>query len=70
MTVKRAVLSTALAVALGLEIISPSREDRTHVETEVILAETKTIGTKADALRPVVTPPRKSLAYGLYALRH
>jgi hypothetical protein len=57
MTVKRAVLSTALAVTLGLEIIAPGGEERPHVEKEVILAETKTVGTKADALRPVVTPP-------------
>jgi hypothetical protein len=56
MTVKRAVLSTALAVALGLEIICPGGGERPHVEKEVV-AEQLPIGTKADALRPVVTPP-------------
>jgi hypothetical protein len=57
MTVKRAVLSTALAIALGLEIIAPGGEERPHVEKEVILMETETMGTSADELRPVVTPP-------------
>jgi hypothetical protein len=57
MTVKGAVLSTALAVALGLEIISPGRGEHPHVEQEVLVAETKAVGAKADALRPVVTPP-------------
>jgi hypothetical protein len=57
MTVKRAVLSTALAVALGLEIIAPgSGEERPHVEKDII-AEPEIVGAKADALRPVVTPP-------------
>jgi hypothetical protein len=57
MTVKKAVLSTALAVALGLEIITPGRGEHPHVEQEVLVAETKAVGAKADALRPVVTPP-------------
>src|ERR1700733_2919924 len=56
MTLKRAVLSAALAVALGLEIISPGGGERSHVEKEV-LVESKPIGAKQDALRPVVTPP-------------
>jgi hypothetical protein len=56
MTVKRAVLSVALAVALGLEIITPGGGDHPHVEKDVI-AEPETVGAKADALRPVVTPP-------------
>jgi hypothetical protein len=57
MTVKGAVLSTALAIALGLEVIAPGGEERPHVEKEVILMETETMGTSADELRPVVTPP-------------
>jgi hypothetical protein len=57
MTVKKAVLSTALAVALGLEIITPGRGENPHVEQEALVAETKAVGAKADALRPVVTPP-------------
>ena len=56
MTVKRKVLSAALAVALGLEIITPGGGERPHLEKEV-LAESKPIGAKADALRPAVTPP-------------
>jgi hypothetical protein len=56
LTVKRAVLSATLAVSLGLEIIAPGGGERPHVEKEVIVAETKTVGTKADVLRPVVTP--------------
>lgn len=49
-------MSTALAFALGLEIISPAREGHPHVEKEIV-AEPKAIGAEADALRPVVTPP-------------
>src|SRR5271163_1443021 len=56
MTVKRAVLSAALAVALGLEIITPGGGEHPHLEEDVI-AEPETVGAKADALRPVVTPP-------------
>jgi hypothetical protein len=56
MTVKKAILSAALSVALGLEIIAPGGGERPHVEKEV-LVESKPIGAKADALRPVVTPP-------------
>jgi hypothetical protein len=57
MTVKRAVLSTAVAIALGLEIIAPGGEERPHLEKEIILSETEPLGTSADSLRPVVTPP-------------
>ena len=53
-------MSTALAFALGLEIISPAREGRPHVEKEIV-AEPKAIGAEADALRPVVTPPENPL---------
>ncbi len=63
MTVKKAVLSTALAVALGLEIITPGGGEHPHVEKEV-LAEPKTVGIKADALRPVVTPPENPWLIG------
>ena len=63
MTVKRAVLSAALAVALGLEIISPAREGHPHVEKDVI-AEPETVGARADALRPVVTPPENPWLIG------
>lgn len=65
MTVKRAVLSVALAVALGLEIISPAREP--HVENEVVGLQ-KPVGTAADALRPFVTPPENPWLIG-YTLR-
>lgn len=68
MTVKGAVLSTALAVALGLEIITPGRGENPHVEQEVLLAETKAVGAKADTLRPVVTPPENPWLMG-YTLR-
>jgi hypothetical protein len=67
MTVKRAVLSTALAVALGLEIIAPGSDKRPHVEKEV-LSEPEAIGARADALRPVVTPPENPWLIG-YTLR-
>jgi hypothetical protein len=56
MTIKKAILSTALAVALGLEIITPAGGENPHVEQEAV-AESKPIGAKADTLRPVVTPP-------------
>jgi hypothetical protein len=56
MTVKRAVLSAALAIALGLEIITPSGGEHPHVEKDII-AEPEKVGAKADSLRPVVTPP-------------
>lgn len=65
MTVKRAVLSAALAVALGLEIISPAREP--HVEKEIV-APQKPVGAEADALRPAVTPPENPWLIG-YTLR-
>ncbi len=67
MTVKRAVLSAALAVALGLEIIAPGGGDHPHVETDVIV-EPEVLGAKADALRPVVTPPENPWLIG-YTLR-
>jgi len=67
MTLKRAILSATLAVALGLEIISPSGEGHPHVEKEVI-AEPKSVGAKADSLRPVVTPPENPWLIG-YTLR-
>jgi hypothetical protein len=57
MDVKRAVISIALATALGLEVIAPGAEEHPHVEDEVILVELNTVGDKADALRPFVTPP-------------
>jgi hypothetical protein len=63
MTVKRAVLSAAVAVALGIEIISPGGGERPHVEKEV-LAESKPLGAKADALRPFVTPPENPWLIG------
>jgi hypothetical protein len=63
MTAKRAVLSAALAVALGLEIICPGGGEHPHVEKEVV-AEQLPIGTKADALRPVVTPPENPWLIG------
>jgi hypothetical protein len=63
MTVKRAVLSAALAIALGLEIISPGGGEHPHVEKDII-AEELPIGTKADALRPVVTPPENPWLIG------
>ena len=50
------ILTVTLAVALGLEIITPGGERRPHTETEIILAP-ETTGTEADALRPFVTPP-------------
>jgi hypothetical protein len=56
MTVKRVVLSAALAVALGLEIITPGGGEHPHVEEDIIAAP-EPIGARADALRPVVTPP-------------
>jgi hypothetical protein len=56
MTLKRAVISATLAIALGLEIIAPSGEGHPHAEKEIV-AEPKAIGAEADALRPVVTPP-------------
>jgi hypothetical protein len=68
MTIKKAVLTTALAVALGLEIITPGRGEHPHVEQEVLVAETKAVGAKADALRPVVTPPENPWLIG-YTLR-
>jgi len=64
MTVKKAVLSTALAVALGLEIITPGGGEHPHVEKEVLVAETKAVGAKADSLRPVVTPPENPWLMG------
>lgn len=67
MTVKRPVLSVALAVALGLEIISPAREEHPHVEKEVVAVQ-KPVGAEADALRPAVTPPENPLLIG-YTLR-
>lgn len=67
MTLKRAVMSAALAFALGLEIISPAREGHPHVEKEIV-AEPKAIGAEADALRPVVTPPENPWLIG-YTLR-
>jgi hypothetical protein len=63
MTVKRTVLSAALAVVLGLEIINPSGGEHPHVEKDVI-AEPETVGAKADALRPVVTPPENPWLIG------
>jgi hypothetical protein len=63
MTAKRTILSAALAVALGLEIITPGGGERPHVEKEV-LAESKPLGAKADALRPVVTPPENPWLVG------
>ena len=63
MTLKRAVVSAALAVALGLEIIAPGGDEHPHVEKEVI-AETKAVGVVADALRPVVTPPENPFLAG------
>ena len=56
MTLKRAALSVTLAIALGFEIICPGGGDDPHVEKDVIV-EPETVGSKADALRPVVTPP-------------
>ena len=67
MTLKRTVISATLAVALGLEIINPGGGEHPHVEKEVI-AEPKAVGTKADALRPVVTPPENPRLIG-YTLR-
>jgi len=67
MTLKRAVMSAALAFALGLEIISPAREGHPHVEKEIV-AEPKAVGAEADALRPVVTPPENPWLIG-YTLR-
>jgi hypothetical protein len=63
MTVKRAVLSAALAVALGLEMITPGGGEHPHVE-EAIIAEPETVGAKADSLRPVVTPPENPWLIG------
>jgi hypothetical protein len=63
MTVKRTVLSATLAVALGLEIITPGGGEHPHVEKDVI-AEPETVGAKADALRPVVTPPENPWLIG------
>lgn len=63
MTVKRTVLSAALAVVLGLEIITPGGGEHPHVEKDVI-AEPETVGAKADALRPVVTPPENPWLIG------
>jgi hypothetical protein len=63
MTVKRTVLSVALALALGLEIICPGGGEHPHIEKEVA-AEQLPIGTKADALRPVVTPPENPFLIG------
>jgi hypothetical protein len=63
MTVKRAVLSATLAIALGLEILTPSGGEHPHVEKDVI-AEPETVGAKADALRPVVTLPENPWLIG------
>lgn len=46
MTLKRAVISAALAVALGLEIIAPGGDEHPHVEKEVV-AEPEAIGVMA-----------------------
>ena len=67
MTLKRAVISAALAVALGLEIINPGGGEHPHVDKEII-AEPRAVGAKADALRPVVTPPENPWLIG-YTLR-
>lgn len=51
------ILAVPLAIALGLEIIAPGREEaHPHTEKEIILAPEPT-GAEADALRPFVTPP-------------
>jgi len=63
MTVKRAVLSAALAVALGLEIITPGGGEDPHIERDII-AEPEAVGARADALRPVVTPPENPWLIG------
>jgi hypothetical protein len=67
MTLKRTIISATLAVALGLEIINPGGGEDPHVEKEVI-TEPKAIGSKADALRPIVTPPENPWLIG-YTLR-
>jgi hypothetical protein len=63
MTVKRAVLSAALALALGLEIITPSGGEDPHIERDII-AEPEAVDVIADALRPVVTPPENPWLIG------
>jgi hypothetical protein len=67
MALKRTIISAALAFALGLEIITPGGEGHPHVEKEVIV-EPRAVGSDADALRPVVTPPENPWLIG-YKLR-
>jgi len=50
------ILAVPLAIALGLEIITPGGEQHPHTEKEMIEAPEAT-GAEADALRPFVTPP-------------
>jgi len=67
MALKRTIISAALAITLGLELITPGGEGHPHLEKEVI-AEPRGVGTEADALRPVVTPPENPWLIG-YTLR-
>src|SRR5258708_38163306 len=51
------ILAIPLAIALGLEIITPGREEaHPHTEKEIVLAP-EAEGAEADALRPFATPP-------------
>src|SRR4029077_11819691 len=65
---KNKILAIPLAIALGLEIIAPGREEQhPHTEKEIILAP-ESEGSEADALAPFVTPPENPWLMD-YALR-
>jgi hypothetical protein len=65
---RNTLLSLALAVALGLEVIAPGGEEQhPHTEKEIILAPEPT-GAEADALAPFATPPENPWLSD-YALR-
>jgi hypothetical protein len=65
---RNTVLAIPLAIALGLEIITPGGEEqRPHTEKEIVLAPEPT-GAEADALAPFATPPENPWLSD-YALR-
>jgi hypothetical protein len=67
MSLQRKLLTAAVAVALGLEIICPGGGDDPHIERDVIL-KPDAVREQTDELRPVVTPPENPFLLG-YTLR-
>jgi len=63
MTLKRAALSVALALTLGLEIIAPGGGEDPHIERDVVL-EPEAVREQADELRPVFTAPENPWLLG------